>query len=55
MKCPVCDKDSTVGPFKKWSFESYDVSRYDCPDCGQKYNVYRQGDKIKYTIPKSRN
>ena len=52
MKCPVCGKDNSGSPMKKWAFNVFEVSRYKCSSCGNNFNVY-EGEHKTYTIPKS--
>jgi len=53
VKCPNCNKEFKTKPIKKWRFRSYDVERYECKLCGQKFNLYI-GEKLQYTIPKAK-
>ncbi|MGB9693811.1 MAG: hypothetical protein ACPLYF_03110 [Fervidobacterium sp.] len=40
VRCPVCGREFTSKPLKSWKFRFYDVSRYECPHCNIKFNVY---------------
>ncbi len=52
MKCPICKTGSAMRPFKEWYFGKFKVSRYECPECKEKFNSYvSDGDKT-FTIPK---
>ena len=51
MKCPVCGHEVTSQPLNQWYFNEYKVSRYKCPNCGEKFNLY-DGETRTYTIPK---
>lgn len=53
MKCPVCDSEVTLSPIKKWSFNVYKVSRYNCPECCGYFNLY-EGETNSYANPKAR-
>ena len=53
LRCPACDKQVSVSPFKSWNFRGYDVKRYECPHCKAKFNLY-QGAGKTFTIPKAK-
>ena len=40
IKCPLCGAEITVKPLKTWYFNRWKVSRYQCPNCGNKFNYY---------------
>lgn len=54
MKCPLCDYDVKIPPFKKWDFNVYAVSRYKCENCGNYFNHYANPEGKSYTIPRKR-
>jgi transposase-like protein len=54
MKCPICGNDVHIEAMKRWKFGNYDVSRFQCPQCGKTFNTYQEGGDLKYTIPKAK-
>jgi transposase-like protein len=52
MKCPICQKENLSKPIKQWNFATYEVSRFVCSNCGEKYNIYTSGSDVKFTIPR---
>jgi transposase-like protein len=52
MKCPICEKEFTRKPLKKWTFGPYSVSRYECPICNEQFNFYEAEGRKNFTIPK---
>ena len=51
VKCPLCGCEFVGEPFKRWKFRFYDVKRFECPNCGGKFNYYESANS-KFTIPK---
>ena len=54
VKCPICNGEFQAEPLKIWKFNIWKVSRYACPKCGSRFNVYTNGKRV-WTIPKSKN
>jgi transposase-like protein len=52
VKCPACGSEISNKPLKSWKFRFYDVKRYECQRCKEKFNVY-VGPKSRFTIPKA--
>ena len=52
MKCPLCKKDIIIEPIKTWNYAGYDVSRYICPNCSERFNSYSADGILKFTVPK---
>ena len=53
MKCPICEKENNSTPINNWNFTIYEVSRYKCLECGEKFNAYMSNGKIVFTVPKT--
>lgn len=51
MKCPICKTESNQKPFKEWYYGKFKVSRYECPECKDKFNYYSSKDGKTFTIP----
>jgi transposase-like protein len=54
MRCPICDAEIKNDPLKRWNFNVYEVSKYLCDKCGNRFNFYSNPDGKSYTIPKSK-
>ncbi len=54
MKCSNCGRENRNSLVKKWTFNVYEVSRFECSECGKMFNIYGGIDQ-SYTIPKTRN
>jgi len=52
LTCPICGQKFQSKPLKTWKFRLYKVSRYECPACGTKFNLY-EGPST-FTIPKQK-
>jgi len=52
VNCPLCGNESLAQPIKTWQFRDYEVRRYLCEQCKDKFNIYRSPKSI-YTIPKA--
>lgn len=52
MRCPICGTEITHPPFKGWTYSKYKVSRYECKECGEKFNFYISDDGTEFTVPK---
>lgn len=52
VKCPICKKEKTSKLLKQWEFRKYDVSRYECSSCKEKFNIYERYGKTIFIIPK---
>jgi hypothetical protein len=53
-KCPIYENEIIAAPSKKLIFNNYEVSGFHCPECEREFNVYREGENIKFTVPKSK-
>ena len=53
VRCPLCGRDFTDEPLKNWKFNFYDVKRFQCAYCEEKFNVY-ESPKSTFTIPKAK-
>ena len=53
MKCPLCNTDSNEKPIREWSYGKFKVSRYECPNCKEKFNYYSSEDGKSFTIPRT--
>ncbi len=51
MKCPICKVEFAEKPFKEWQYGKFRVSRFECPDCREKFNSYVSDDSKSFTIP----
>lgn len=51
MKCPLCGAQNKNESFKSWHYNTYEVSRFKCSECGNMFNQYVDGEK-RFTIPK---
>ena len=40
-------------PIKKWLYGGYEVGRYECQECGGRFNSYEQDGEMIFTVPKS--
>jgi len=50
VKCPFCNfEDLTF--ISSWKYSAFDVSRYKCNKCGNKFNYYK-GENTEFYIPK---
>jgi len=53
VKCPFCNsEDLTL--ISSWKYGSFDVYRYKCNKCGNKFNYYK-GKNTEFYIPKPKN
>lgn len=52
MKCPICKSEVKSLPLKEWMYAKYVVTRYECENCYNKFNVYTENNEIKFTVPK---
>ena len=50
--CPICGSKVESGPFKEWTYAGYVVNRFRCDDCGNNFNIYYDGEKEAFTVPK---
>ncbi len=53
LACPYCDETSQKKKLNSWIFASYEVTRFECENCHEKFNTYESNGKIKFTIPYS--
>ena len=53
-KCPSCGKEVLDEPLSKWKFRFYDVRRYECAQCKNKFNLY-DSPKSKFVISGKRH
>jgi transposase-like protein len=51
MICPVCKTESEKNPYKEWLSGEFKVSKYKCPRCKEKFNLYISEDGSSFTIP----
>lgn len=52
MNCPICEETVKSQYIKQWNFQEFTVRRYECENCGNRFNVYEGMNGKKYTIPK---
>jgi transcriptional regulator NrdR family protein len=52
MRCPICEIDIIVAPSKTWNYAGYNVARYLCSNCHEKFNTYSVDGSLKFTVPK---
>lgn len=50
--CPICGTKVGSEPIKEWTYASYVVNRFRCNDCGNNFNIYYDGKKEAFTVPK---
>lgn len=50
-RCPNC-KNTEANRIKGWQYATFDVVRYQC-DCGELFNEYYEGGKLKFIIAQS--
>lgn len=55
MECPCCKNEVVPELLSSWSFREFQVKRFLCPRCSQKFNTYEQAGKVKFTVPKGDN
>lgn len=53
MRCPHCNSEISYMPIKKWLYGGYEVGRYECQECGGRFNSYEQDGEMIFTVPKS--
>ncbi len=53
MKCLICGEEVHDKPFKEWKYGKFRVSRFECPDCREKFNSYVSDDGKSFTIPRA--
>lgn len=52
MKCPTCTGEVTSSQLNSWIYAGYEVRRYECPHCHNRFNSYLNEGKVKFTVPK---
>ena len=53
VRCPFCNSEDLTF-ISSWKYQVFDVSRYKCNKCGNKFNYYK-GKNTEFYIPKPKN